>query len=200
MHLNSDIRTERAPASPAVFIRIIRGSLTSGHRKPDGEAESEKRLSAPPYNFTHCDCGAVALLPVGSGLHDLRRLRTLCEVRPGFSLCVYPAAGTSTWTGTAVHRNRMHRTGGGSCSLRFGKPGQGGSLSRSKAVAICSRELSSRCESILCLGEDCGLRVKTERTTMKDRLDDIPVAYLLYVLLATVAIVAAGVIVIVKMF
>jgi hypothetical protein len=94
----------------------------------------------------------------------------------------------------------MHRLGRGSSSLRFGKPGQGNGLYRSKAVAICSRELSSCCESIFCLGQDCGLRVETEGTTMKDELDDIPVAYLLYVLVAIVTIVAAGVIVIIKMF
>jgi len=35
---------------------------------------------------------------------------------------------------------------------------------------------------------------------MKDELDDVPVAYLLYVLLAIVAIVAAAAIVIMRMF
>jgi hypothetical protein len=45
-----------------------------------------------------------------------------------------------------------------------------------------------------------GLRVETERTTMKDDLDDIPMTYLLYVLLAIAAIVAAAAIVITRMF
>jgi hypothetical protein len=44
------------------------------------------------------------------------------------------------------------------------------------------------------------LRVETERTTMKDDLDDIPMTYLLYVLLAIAAIVAAAAIVITRMF
>jgi hypothetical protein len=55
-------------------------------------------------------------------------------------------------------------------------------------------------KSIFCLGNDFGLRVETERTTMKDDLDDIPMAYFLYVLLAIAAIVAAAAIVITRMF
>ena len=39
-----------------------------------------------------------------------------------------------------------------------------------------------------------------ERTTMKDDVYDIPMVYLLYVLLAIVGIVAAAVIVILRMF
>jgi hypothetical protein len=90
--------------------------------------------------------------------------------------------------------------GRSSGSLRFGKPGSGGGLYRSKTVAMCSRELSSCFKSIFCLENDFGLRVETERTTMKDDLDDIPITYLLYVLLAIAAIVAAAAIVIARMF
>lgn len=107
---------------------------------------------------------------------------------------------TSIWTDIAIHRNCMRRPGRSFDSLRFGKPGPGGGLYRSRAVAICSRELSSCFESIFCLGDDFRLRVETERATMKDDLDDVPMAYLLYVLLAIVAIVAAAAIVIIRMF
>jgi hypothetical protein len=109
-------------------------------------------------------------------------------------------AWTSAWTDIAVHRNCMHRPGRGSGSLQFDKPGPGGGPHRSKAAAICSRELSSCFESIFCLADIFGLRVETERTTMKDDLDDIPMAYLLYVLLAIVAIVAVAAIVVIRMF
>jgi hypothetical protein len=43
-------------------------------------------------------------------------------------------------------------------------------------------------------------RIGKERSTMKDDLDDIPVVYLLYVLLAILGMVAAAAIVIARMF
>jgi hypothetical protein len=82
--------------------------------------------------------------------------------------------------------------------LRAGKPGSIIGLYRSKTVAIISRKLSACFKSIFCLEADFWLRIEVERTTMKDDIYDIPMVYLLYVLLAIVGIVAAAAIVIIR--
>jgi hypothetical protein len=96
----------------------------------------------------------------------------------------------------------MLRRGRGSGSLRTGKPGAILGRYRSKAVALSSRKRSACFEAIFCLGPTFGLGLKwkgKERTTMKDDVYDIPMVYLLYVLIAIAGIVAAAVIVIIRM-
>jgi hypothetical protein len=90
---------------------------------PTGRPEFKKRCGDHPHSFTHYGCRTVALLPIGLDLHDLRRLRSLYEIQPELSLCLYPMAGTCTWTAITIHRNCMFLRGGGSGSLRADKPG-----------------------------------------------------------------------------
>jgi hypothetical protein len=85
--------------------------------------------------------GAVALPAVGFDLHDLWPLRSLHEIQPGFSQCLYPMAGTSIWTGIAVHRNIVHRFGRGAGSSRVGKTRPIFFLSRAPNFAIFTRQL-----------------------------------------------------------
>jgi hypothetical protein len=64
--------------------------------EPRRGAQNAKRDEGDhPHSSAHCGC-TVALLPIGLDLRDLRCLRSLYEIQPGLSLCVYPVAGTST--------------------------------------------------------------------------------------------------------
>jgi hypothetical protein len=136
---------------------------------------------------------------MGLGLRDLRRLRTLRDLQPGRSLCFYPMAGSSAGADIAIHRHCMRRNWRGSGSLRACWPGPTIGLEGPRAVAICSHVLCARFESIFCWGASFGLRIGSERSTMKDDLDDVPVVYLLYVLLSILLMITAAVIVIARM-
>lgn len=126
-------------------------------------------------------------------------VRTLRDLQPGRSLCFYPMAGSSAGADIAIHRHCLlcRRRGSGSFGTCW--PGPTVGLDRPRAVAICSRVLSACFESIFCWGDSFGLRIRAERSTMKDDLDNIPVVYLLYVLLAILLMITAAVIVIIRM-
>lgn len=66
---------------------------------------------------------------------------------------------------------------------------------------ICQREQRMRCEENTLLTDDFNFLGRSERegTDVKDDLDDIPMTYILYVLLVIVGIVAGAVFVIVRM-
>jgi hypothetical protein len=95
----------------------------------------------------------------------------------------------------------MPRRGPGSSSLRAASPYQSLVSTDQKPFRSVRANLARASNLFSALGPilNFGLNWK-ERATMKDDIYDIPRVYLLYVLLAIVGIVAAAVIVIIRMF
>ncbi|MGD0446291.1 MAG: hypothetical protein ABSA39_20340 [Edaphobacter sp.] len=143
----------------------------------------------------------MALLAIGLGLYGLRGLGNLHEIRSGPAFRLHPMAGVNVWPDSTWHRSCVLYFGNGARSPWTGKIGPVNDPWQSEGFAIWRRERRAQYREKLRSPNDSRLPIAIERkegTEMKDDPDDIPMVYLLYVLLAIGGDMAVAAIVVIR--
>ena len=194
-------RTKHSRASSAAFIRIMRASQTSGRRNPDGETRIQKEMTEPPAQFhafvvgEQWLCFLLGLICLICGVCGLfmkynedSLFAFLRWLGPAYGPTLRFIALACFVLGAVLVRLGLARPDRISISsarkvLRFAR---GRRVPDPNAVPVQRTSLDNEWK----------LRGKTN---MKDDPDDIPMVYLLYVVLAIAVLVAGAAIVVTRM-
>ena len=130
----------------------------------------------------------MALLLIGIRVHGLRGLGDLFETRGVCSLRIHRMAGIALCADVATNGSRVFRHGSHADS----------SWMVSSLTRLIGQQAKNNC-NLLVIGrsDEGGTNMKAK---MKEDLEDIPMAYLGYVILAILAIAVAALVVVIQLF